>query len=144
MAMADLAKHSVGQDAVPLSAIAERQGISLAYLEQIFIRLRRSGLVESARGRSGGYRLGQESGRITIAEVMRAVDEDVRMTRCTGEQPTACVGGQRCLTHGLWDALGERINSFLSGVTLDDVINGSLAQPRPRQAPALFDGGMTR
>jgi Rrf2 family transcriptional regulator, iron-sulfur cluster assembly transcription factor len=122
-AMADLAKFSVG-GAIPLSAISERQHISLSYLEQLFVKLRRAGLVESARGRAGGYRLARPADRISVAEIMRAVDEGVRMTRCAGEDAAPCVPGQRCLTHGLWDALGEQIAWFLDSVTLEEVIGG--------------------
>ncbi len=125
MAMADIAKHA-RLDAIPLSTIAERQHISLAYLEQLFLRLRRAGLVESARGRSGGYRLGRPASDITVGEVMAAVEEEVRMTRCSGDDGAACFGAERCLTHGLWDALGIEIGAFLSRVTLDDVVCGRL------------------
>ena len=83
-AMADLAKHGA-DGALALSTIAERQQISLAYLEQLFLKLRRTGLVESARGRSGGYRLGRPASAISVAEIMAAVEEDIRMTRCGGE-----------------------------------------------------------
>jgi Rrf2 family iron-sulfur cluster assembly transcriptional regulator len=125
-AMADLAKYGAGDagDAVPLSAIAERQQISLAYLEQLFSKLRRAGLVESARGRSGGYRLGRPAASITVAEILRAVEEGIRMTRCRGEDAPPCIAGQRCLTHGLWDALGDRISTFLGSVTLQEVLDG--------------------
>lgn len=123
MAMADLAKHA-GDGAVPLSAIAERQHISLAYLEQLFLRLRRAGLVESARGRAGGYRLGRPADRISVAEVMSAVEEEMRMTRCAGNHEHPCLGHERCLTHGLWDALGDEIAAFLARVTLRDVVEG--------------------
>ena len=123
MAMADLAKHGAGE-AIPLSAIAERQQISLAYLEQLFAKLRRAGLVDSARGRSGGYRLGRPAASIAVAEVLRAVDEGIRMTRCRGEDTPPCMAGQRCLTHGLWDALGEQIAGFLESVTLQEVLDG--------------------
>lgn len=122
-AMADLAKHGAGE-AVPLSAIAERQQISLAYLEQLFSKLRRAGLVDSARGRSGGYRLVRSPATITVAEVLHAVEEGIRMTRCRGEDAPPCMSGQRCLTHGLWDALGEQIAAFLEGVTLQEVLDG--------------------
>lgn len=135
MAMADLAKHA-SQDAIPLSAIAERQHISLAYLEQIFQRLRRAGLVESARGRTGGYRLGRDASAITVAEVMSAVEEEVRMTRCAGELGTPCLAGERCLTHGLWDALGTEISMFLTRVTLRDVLDGIPAEKHSATAPA--------
>lgn len=123
MAMADLAKHG-DVEAVPLSAIAERQQLSLAYLEQLFLRLRRAGLVASARGRAGGYRLGRPADAISVAEVMLAVDEGVRMTRCNGDGSTPCVAGERCLTHGLWAALGDEIGRFLGRVTLQDVLDG--------------------
>lgn len=121
MAMADLAKHG-HETAVPLSAIADRQQLSIAYLEQIFLKLRRAGLVESERGRAGGYRLSRRPTGITVADVMRAVSEDTRMTRCHGDEATGCVGEHRCLTHGLWDALGEHIHAFLAQVTIDDVL----------------------
>lgn len=133
MAMADMAKHA-SEDAIPLSAIAERQHISLAYLEQIFQRLRRAGLVESARGRTGGYRLGRGAATISVAEVMSAVEEEVRMTRCAGEQGIPCMAGERCLTHDLWDALGGEIASFLSRVSLQDVIDGKLERRPGRGA----------
>ena len=132
MAMADLAKYA-GGEALPLSAIAERQQISLAYLEQLFSKLRRAGLVESARGRSGGYRLGRPAASISVAEIMAAVDEGVRMTRCHGEDATPCIVGQRCLTHGLWDALGEQIAAFLGAITLREVIEGIPAAKQARR-----------
>jgi Rrf2 family transcriptional regulator, iron-sulfur cluster assembly transcription factor len=132
MAMADLAKYGAG-DALPLSSIAERQQISLAYLEQLFVKLRRARLVDSARGRSGGYRLGRPPANISVAEIMAAVEEGVRMTRCHGEDATPCVAGQRCLTHGLWDALGEQIRAFLDSISLADVIDGIPAAKRPKR-----------
>ena len=129
MAMADLAKQGATA-ATPLPAIAERQNISVAYLEQIFIRLRRAGLVESARGRSGGYRLCRPATEIVISDIMTAVEEDTRMTRCHGEDGTTCLPGSRCLTHELWQALGAQIAGFLSGVTLQDVLDGLPAHQR--------------
>lgn len=129
MAMADLARQG-GEAAVPLSQISERQRITVAYLEQLFQQLRRAGLVESARGRAGGYRLGRPAREITVAEVMAAVDEGVRMTRCMGHESESCMAGERCLTHNLWEALGAEIASFLEGVSLEDVINGL-----PRRQP---------
>jgi Rrf2 family iron-sulfur cluster assembly transcriptional regulator len=123
MAMADLASQDA-RDATPLPAIAERQQISIAYLEQIFIRLRRAGLVESARGRAGGYRLARPANTIVIADIMSAVEEDTRMTRCRGEDGAPCLPGHRCLTHNLWEALGAQIAGFLTTVTLQDVLDG--------------------
>jgi Rrf2 family protein len=137
MAMADLAKYGA-DGSQPLPAIAERQQISLAYLEQLFLKLRRAGLVESARGRSGGYRLARPAGAISVAEIMAAVDEDMRMTRCGGEAAKPCMPGQRCLTHGLWDALGDQIAVFLETVTLQEVLDGIPAQKtavRPSRPP---------
>jgi Rrf2 family protein len=137
MAMADLAKHG-GDTSVPLSAIAERQRLSLDYLEQIFLKLRRSGLVESTRGRLGGYRLGRPAADISVAAVMSAVEEDTRMTRCTASE-TGCLGHERCLTHDLWTALGDQIETFLNGVSLQDVLEGlpvSKVSPIPPRAPA--------
>lgn len=128
-AMADLAKYG-GAEAVPLSAIAERQQISLAYLEQLFVKLRRAGLVESERGRAGGYRLGRPAHSISVGEVMKAVEEGIRMTRCAGEGSAPCIAGKRCLTHGLWDALGEQIASFLDNVSLQEVLDG-IAPAKP-------------
>lgn len=120
MAIADLAKYGEG-GTVSLSAIAERQRLSLAYLEKLFGKLRSAGLVESERGRSGGYRLARAADDIVIAEILEAVEEPTRMTRCAGGN-VGCVGETRCLTHGLWSALGANIQTFLSGVTVADVI----------------------
>jgi Rrf2 family transcriptional regulator, iron-sulfur cluster assembly transcription factor len=150
MAMADLAHQAVidaritgAEGCVPLSAIAERQRLSLAYLEQLFAKLRRAGLVESARGRTGGYRLARAAAGISVAEIMDAVDEDVKMTRCGGEDASPCLPGERCITHGLWDALGTHINSFLASVTLQQVIEGGPARGAAVSVPpALFSGGV--
>jgi Rrf2 family protein len=130
-AMADLAKYGA-DGAQSLPAIAERQQISLAYLEQLFLKLRRAGLVESARGRAGGYRLARPAIGISVADIMSAVEEDMRMTRCGGEEDKPCLPGRRCLTHGLWDALGEQIAAFLESVTLQEVVDGI---PPGKRAP---------
>lgn len=134
MAMADLAKYS-GDAAVPLSAIADRQKLSLAYLEQIFLMLRRAGLVDSERGRSGGYRLGRPARDIPIAGIMNAVEEETRMTRCSDGGPGGCLGTEPCLTHGLWHALGTEIETFLGSVSLQDVLDGIPSDKRrPRSS----------
>ncbi len=122
MAMADLAKFG-GESAMPLSQIAERQQLSLAYLEQIFLRLRRAGLVDSERGRSGGYRLARRAADIAVVEIMQAVEEETRMTRCLDGEG-GCLGEERCLTHSLWHRLGNHIATFLAGVSLQDVLDG--------------------
>jgi len=136
MAMADLACQGA-DNAVPLSQISDRQHITVAYLEQIFQQLRRAGLVESVRGRAGGYRLARGPEAITVADVMTAVEEGVRMTRCLGISGEPCLAGERCLTHELWEALGREIGAFLTRVTLKDVVEGLPATaPITPAAPA--------
>lgn len=125
MAMADIAKQAVehGSDkAVSLSEIAERQQLPVAYLEQLFGKLRDADLVCSVRGRYGGYRLARSAQDIVIVDILEAVEEPTRMTRCLGPDAPGCVGETRCLTHGLWSALGQHIHGFLAGVTLADVV----------------------
>ncbi|MBE8595930.1 Fe-S cluster assembly transcriptional regulator IscR [Xenorhabdus sp. BG5] len=119
-AMLDVALHSQ-EGPVPLADISERQGISLSYLEQLFSRLRKNGLVSSVRGPGGGYLLGRNAGKIFVAEVISAVDESVDATRCQGRE--GCQGGDRCLTHALWRDLSERITSFLSSISLEELVN---------------------
>lgn len=143
MAMADMAKN--GEDGtVTLSVIAGRQELSLNYLEQIFLRLRRGGLVHSLRGPGGGYRLARSPDAITIAEIMAAVEEPVQMTRCTGESPGGCVGEKRCLTHDLWRALGDHILAFLGSVTLADVVDNALAFDASHRALARRNAAADR
>ena len=126
MAMADLARNEGEARAVCLADIASRQDISLAYLEQIFARLRRRGLVKSMRGPGGGYRLAKAADQTAIAEIVTAVDEPLSALRCSGGPKGCMPGGERCLTHDLWDALGRQIHDFLSGVSLEDVTQGRL------------------
>lgn len=114
-AMLDLAIHGA-EDPVCLGDIAARQDISLAYLEQLFTRLRKQGLVESTRGPGGGYRLGRPAEEISVAAVIAAVDEPLDSTRCSGEQD--CQRGERCLTHQLWEDLNRHIYGFLDSITL--------------------------
>jgi Rrf2 family transcriptional regulator, iron-sulfur cluster assembly transcription factor len=123
MAMVDLARHSNGKP-VALNEIAQRQEISLSYLEQLFARLRRGGLVVSARGPGGGYRLARAAEETRIADIMIAVDEPIKATRCEVGSPRGCTGHQgRCITHDLWEELGRQIHIFLSAVTIADVLN---------------------
>jgi len=123
MAMVDLARHSAGKP-VALNDIAVRQEISLSYLEQLFAKLRRGGLVISARGPGGGYRLARGAAETRIADIILAVDEPIKATRCELGSPKGCTGHQgRCVTHDLWEELGRQIQIFLSAVTLDDVVN---------------------
>jgi Rrf2 family iron-sulfur cluster assembly transcriptional regulator len=122
MAMADIALNATGRP-VPLGDVAGRQGISQEYLEQLFAKLRRAELVASARGPGGGYRLSRQPDEIWIADIVRAVDEPLQVTRCQGDAIDGCVGGEKCVTHELWAALGRQILGFLSAVTLGDVVN---------------------
>ncbi len=125
MAMAELALRTgaAGEDRpVTLAEIAARQDISQSYLEQLFGRLRRAGLVRSARGPGGGYRLARPAAELRIADIVIAVDENLRATRCPPDARAGCMkDAQRCLTHDLWDELGTHIHHFLSAVSLEDV-----------------------
>ncbi len=143
MAMTDLALNGQAGRPISLSEISERQQISLSYLEQLFARLRKAGLVKSARGPGGGYTLARIAGDLFVSEIVLAVDEPIKATRCEltsnklgankklaqslGKDQAAreigCMpGGQRCLTHNLWEDLGVAIHDYLSQVSLDDVI----------------------
>lgn len=127
MAMADLASREPGR-AIALAEIAERQQLSLAYLEQLFARLRRGGLVVSARGPGGGYRLARSAAETSIADVVMAVDEPLRATRCTGDASlVGCLkDGTRCLTHDLWERTGRHLREYLASISLADVASGRL------------------
>ncbi|WP_339747210.1 Rrf2 family transcriptional regulator [uncultured Maricaulis sp.] len=119
MAMADLAAAS-GDGPVTLADIASRQSISLSYLEQLFAKLRRAEVVSSVRGPGGGYRLSRAASEIRISDIISAVDEPLRATRCSNAK--GCLAdGRRCVTHDLWDELGRHIFLFLSSVSLEDV-----------------------
>lgn len=123
MAMVDLATHSKGHP-VALADIAERQEISLSYLEQLFAKLRRGGLVKSVRGPGGGYLLAHTIDQTRVSDVILAVDEPIRATRCAPGSPAGCrVNRSRCLTHDLWEELGNQIHLYLSSVTIADVVN---------------------
>jgi len=118
-AMMDLAIHD-REGPVTLSDISSCQGISLSYLEQLFAKLRQSGLVEGVRGPGGGYRLGKPSHQISVADIIIAVDENIDNTRCKGNKD--CNKGEKCLTHHLWNDLSERLYDFLDGITLSEFI----------------------
>jgi Rrf2 family iron-sulfur cluster assembly transcriptional regulator len=118
-AMLDLAIHH-NQGPVTLNDISQSQGISLSYLEQLFARMRKSGLVEGVRGPGGGYRLAQPAEQITIAKIIGSVDERVDATQCAGKED--CQEGERCLTHDLWCELSKQIYSYLDGITLAQFI----------------------
>lgn len=117
-AMLDLALHN-GDQPVSLAEISERQDISLSYLEQLFSKLRRAGLVTSMRGPGGGYQLNGAPEDIVVSEIISAVDESVDATRCGGMSD--CQDNKRCLTHDLWADLSDQIRSFLSDISLADM-----------------------
>ncbi len=121
MAMVDLALNG-GETPIVLADIAERQQISLSYLEQLFAKLRRVGLVQSVRGPGGGYLLGFPARETRIADVILAVDEPMRATRCRPDTAQGCLADRsRCLTHDLWEELGKQIQLYLNSVSLADV-----------------------
>lgn len=143
MAMVELAARqprgagaSCGLRPVSLAELAQAQCLSLAYLEQLFARLRRAGLVASARGPGGGYRLARPATAIAIAEIVEAVEETLRATRCEEGSP-GCLAGQRCPTHDLWSELGEQISLFFRHVTLADVVEGRVLGRAAAPVPAL-------
>lgn len=148
MAMADLAKNGRAEGvvrAVSLAEIAARQEISLSYLEQLFARLRKSGLVQSVRGPGGGYRLAKGAGETRVAEIVLAVDEPIRATRCIGQSsPKGCMmAGERCITHNLWEDLGDEIHRYLAGVSLEDVVmNRTGARRRAKPVETKGDMGV--
>jgi Rrf2 family iron-sulfur cluster assembly transcriptional regulator len=118
-AMLDLSLN-YGMGSITLADISERQGISLSYLEQLFARLRKQGLVSSSRGPGGGYRLSREADEITVLDVIAAVDEKVDSTACQGKGN--CHGDEQCLSHELWTSLSEQIQLYLSEITLGQVV----------------------
>ncbi|MDK2778708.1 MAG: Fe-S cluster assembly transcriptional regulator IscR [Pseudomonadota bacterium] len=118
-AMLDLAIHAQ-HGPVSLNDISGRQGISLSYLEQLFAKLRRSGLVLSVRGPGGGYRLSREDSEINVADIVDAVNESMDATRCNRRGD--CQDGEPCLTHHLWLDLSDQIHDFLSNITLASLI----------------------
>jgi Rrf2 family iron-sulfur cluster assembly transcriptional regulator len=130
MALTDLAKREHDR-AVSLADIAARQEISLAYLEQLFARLRREGLVVSSRGPGGGYRLARSAAETNIADIVSAVDEPLRATRCAEHGKGCMLKGEKCLTHDLWEEVGHQLHDYLSSVSLADVAAGRLKSKRP-------------
>ena len=119
-AMLDLALRDEEHGHTTLADISGCQDISLSYLEQLFARLRKGGLVQGLRGPGGGYRLARDGAEISIAEIITAVDENVQLTRCGGREN--CKDGERCLTHDLWMELSESIHDYLSRVSLADLV----------------------
>ena len=142
MAMVDIAAHTEGKP-IALADVAERQEISLSYLEQLFSKLRHGGLVKSVRGPGGGYLLAHTAAETRIADIIIAVDEPIKATRCTPGSPAGCTGNKsRCLTHDLWEELGNKIYLYLNSVSLADVVDkrvlGTSGETFRREQDALF------
>lgn len=136
-AILDIALNS--NDApVTLSEISERQHISLSYLEQLFSKLRQQGLVKSVRGPGGGYQLGMPADKISVAMVIAAVNENIRVTKCLGQGN--CQAGMECLTHSLWGQLSQRIEDFLNEITLAELVNQHYERVEKQvKTPTEFD-----
>jgi Rrf2 family iron-sulfur cluster assembly transcriptional regulator len=142
-AMLDLALHEARSDTeldaeikpITLAGISERQKISLSYLEQLFSRLRRQGLVSSVRGPGGGYKLAKNYAEISVAEIINAVDEEIDATQCGGQEN--CRDEGRCMTHDLWATLNNKILDYLDGISLADMVasqkNGQTVSITPRK-----------
>jgi len=123
MAMADLAKNHDPRP-VSLNEISLRQGISILYLEQLFLKLKRNNLVRSTRGQSGGYVLSQSPDQIKLSNIISAVNEEVKILKCNKNSKKGCNHKSiKCITHNLWDELGEHINLFFEQKSLKDVLN---------------------
>ncbi len=142
MAMVDLATNSNGRP-ISLADIAERQEISLSYLEQLFGKLRRGAVVRSVRGPGGGYLLARPAEEIRVSDVVLAVDEQLVATRCQPGSPLGCRRNKsRCQTHDLWEELGNQIYMYLSSVSIEDVCarrvmgTSRLFAPKGSTAPA--------
>ena len=124
MAVADMAAQGASMRS-SLTEISKRQGISLSFLEQLFGKLRRAGIVESQRGAAGGYILADKAANLTLEKIIFAVDEDIKAHGCTPEAKIACTGKtDKCLTHNLWGALENHIEQFLASITVQDVVDG--------------------
>ena len=122
MAMADLAKTNT-KEPTSLTEISLRQGISIAYLEQLFLKLRKNNLVQSVRGPSGGYTLSKPPEEIPLLSIIRAVDEKIKTVKCKKESKKSCNGKSiKCITHNLWDDLEAHINKFFEDNTLNDIL----------------------
>ncbi len=131
-AMIDLALHS-DQGPVTLAGISERQRISLSYLEQLFGKLRRNKLVSSVRGPGGGYHLVRPMSKVSVADIILAVDEPIDATQCKGKEN--CHNDQRCMTHDLWTNLNTKIRDYLSLVTLEQLVTS----PKVKNVAVLQD-----
>ena len=139
--MIDLSLNQ-GRGPVTLKSISQNQGISLSYLEQLFAKMRRSGLISGTRGPGGGYILSRDVDRISIADIVVAVDEPLDITECAGRED--CQSGKRCLSHGLWSELSDQLYGFLAGISLGELMRQSgltaiRQEGQQVKAPSLAD-----
>lgn len=132
MALIDLAHYGRQDSPVSLADMAQRQSISVPYLEQVFVKLRRKGFVKSQRGQAGGYYLARPANEIRISDILDAMDAGVRTTRCAPASGEGCLHDKgRCMTHDLWEGLSETMNAYLRGITLEHVVEGALPHKKP-------------
>jgi Rrf2 family iron-sulfur cluster assembly transcriptional regulator len=137
MAMVDLATQSAQQKPIALADIAERQEISLSYLEQLFGKLRKGGMVRSVRGPGGGYLLARSAADTCVSDIVKSVDEQIKATRCKPGTSDGCHSNKSlCLTHDLWEELGNQIHQYLSSVSLEDIVDKRI----PGSGTQFFDG----
>jgi Rrf2 family iron-sulfur cluster assembly transcriptional regulator len=127
MAMIDIAQQR--SLTVSLNEIAERQSITVGYLEQIFSKLKKAEIITSSKGPGGGYKLSKNADEIKLVEVIKAVEENIRMTKC-GEIPSCMIKGVKCSTHYLWKGLERTIENYFTGITIKDAIELSINGPQ--------------
>jgi len=143
--MADLANFNKQQKPVSLNDISIRQGISLSFLEQLFLKLKKKDLVTSVRGNLGGYRLSKEPSKIHLSSIIEAVNEDIKTTKCKLKSKKGCTGkSTKCITHNLWDGLSRHISNYFTSVTLMDVLENKIPRSAPMENSASQSQGMSR
>jgi len=128
-----------------LNDISIRQGISLSFLEQLFLKLKKKDLVTSVRGNLGGYRLSKEPNKIHLSSIIEAVNEDIKTTKCKLKSKKGCTGkSTKCITHNLWDGLSRHISNYFTSVTLMDVLENKIPRSTPMENSASQSQGMSR
>ena len=131
-AILDLALNE-SEKPVTLADISERQSISLSYLEQLFSRMRREGIVKSTRGPGGGYHIAKGYDQITVKSIIIAVDEEIDATQCNGKEN--CHEGRRCITHDLWEAINHKILDYLESLTLANLVEAQNIETKAIKMP---------
>jgi len=145
MAMTDLANFNKQQKPVSLNDISIRQGISLSFLEQLFLKLKKQDLVTSIRGNLGGYKLSIEPNKIYLSSIIEAVNEDIKTTKCKFKSKKGCNGKPtKCATHNLWDGLSKHINNYFTSVTLQDILDNKIPKNIPFENSSNQSQGLGR